>query len=155
MNEHMKEHHLYIDGKRYEADKPSLTGAQLKEIANIPPAYQLYMEEEGDRPDKKIADDESVELKHGEHTRHFFAEPSTYRLIVNKVEKEWPDRYITGAQILGLAGSPPDWVVNELVPGAGEDPEIGPTQSVDLSFKAEPKGIKRFQTRKPKTNPGS
>ena len=78
-----------------------------------------------------------------------------YELIVNKVEHKWPEQYITGAQILELAGSPSDWIVNELVPGGGEDPEIGPTEKVDLSHEAEPKGIKKFHTRKPKTNPGS
>jgi len=67
-----------------------------------------------------------------------------FKLIVNKVEKEWPKQYINGAEILQLAGSPSDWVVNELVPGSGEDPEIAPN---------EPHGVKRFQTRKPKTNP--
>ena len=78
-----------------------------------------------------------------------------YKLIVNKVDHDWPERHINGAQILTLAGSPTDWVVNQLVPGAGEDPEIGPAQSVDLDLQAEPHGVKRFQTRKPKTNPGS
>jgi hypothetical protein len=78
----------------------------------------------------------------------------TYRLIVNKAEKDWPERFISGAQILSLAGSPSDWVVNQLVPGAGEDPEVPPTRDVDLDLQAEPQGIKRFQTRKPKTNPG-
>lgn len=82
-------------------------------------------------------------------------EKKDYKLIVNKVPKEWPERYITGAQILVLAGSPSDWIVNELVPGGGEDPEIGPTQPVDLDLQAEPHGVKKFQTRKPKTNPGS
>ena len=86
--------------------------------------------------------------EHHEHHPHF-------ELIVNKVEKKWPKRYITGAQILTLAGSPPDWIVNQLVPGGGEDPEIGPTDRVDLSFEAKPEGIKKFHTRKPKTNPGS
>lgn len=78
-----------------------------------------------------------------------------YELIVNNDKKDWPERYITGRQILQLAGSPSDWIVNQLVPGPGEDPEIGPDQSVDLDLKAEPEGIKRFQTRKPKTNPGA
>ena len=77
-----------------------------------------------------------------------------FKLIVNKSEKEWPKQFITGAEILHLAGSPPEWVVNQLVPGPGEDPEIGSTQSVDLDPKAEPHGIKKFQTRKPSTNPG-
>jgi len=77
-----------------------------------------------------------------------------YKLIVNKAEKPWPKQFITGAEILVLAGSPPDWIVNEIVPGPGEDPEIAPTQSVDLDQKAEPHGVKKFQTRKPSTNPG-
>jgi len=78
-----------------------------------------------------------------------------FNLIVNKAEKKWADQFITGAQILELAGSPADWVVNQLVPGPGEDPEIAPSQKVALDHKAEPEGIKKFQTRKPKTNPGS
>ena len=78
-----------------------------------------------------------------------------FKLIVNKDEKNWTDQLINGAQILQLAGSPADWVVNQLVPGSGEDPEIGPAQPVDLDLQAEPHGVKRFQTRKPKTSPGS
>jgi hypothetical protein len=61
-----------------------------------------------------------------------------YKLIVNKKEKE----------------SPSDWVVNMLIPDGGEDPEITPSMKADLDLKAAPQGIKKFQTRKPKTNPG-
>jgi len=88
-------------------------------------------------------------MDHQEQQKH------EYELIVNKVPMKWPEQFITGAQILVLAGSPADWIVNQLVPGPGEDPEIQPTQRVDLSPKAEPKGVKKFHTRKPKTNPGS
>ena len=80
--------------------------------------------------------------------------PKEYNLIVNKDEKTWPEQFITSTQILQLAGSPTDWVVNQLVPGPGEDPEIGADQQVDLDHQAPPPGIKKFQTRKPKTNPG-
>jgi hypothetical protein len=76
------------------------------------------------------------------------------KLIVNKEPKTWPEQFITGRDILTLAGSPEDWVVNELVSGPGEDPEIGLDQQVDLSDKSGPGGEKKFQTRKPKTNPG-
>lgn len=82
-------------------------------------------------------------------------ERERYKLIVNREEKDWPERNIKGRQILELAGSPADWVVNQLVPGGGEDPEIDPDEPVDLALEAEPKGIKKFQTRKPKTNPGA
>lgn len=85
-----------------------------------------------------------------EHEKHH-----EFKIIINKAEKEWSEQFITGAQILVLAGSPAEWVVNQLVPGPGEDPEIGPEQRVDVDPKAEPHGIKKFQTRKPATNPGS
>ena len=78
-----------------------------------------------------------------------------FHLIVNKHQHKWPQQFIKASEILVLAESPSDWVVNQLVPGPGEDPEIPPSHSVDLDEKAEPKGVKRFQTRKPATNPGS
>jgi hypothetical protein len=78
-----------------------------------------------------------------------------YKLIVNKVPKDWPDQFITGAQIKNLAGSPVDWIVNQKVPGPGADPEIGDAQRVDLSEKANPSGEKKFVTRKPTTTPGA
>lgn len=81
-------------------------------------------------------------------------EKKEFDLIVNKQNKPWPDQFITGSNIKTLAGSPADWVVNQTVPGPGEDPEIGDTQKVDLDHKAQPHGIKKFTTRKPTTAPG-
>jgi hypothetical protein len=77
-----------------------------------------------------------------------------YKLIVNKAEKPWPNQTISGSEILQLAGSPSDWVVNQLLPGPGEDPDIAPTQKVDLDLQAEPHGVKKFLTRRPATSPG-
>ncbi len=77
-----------------------------------------------------------------------------YKLVVNKKDKTWPDRHIKGSDILHLAESPPDWIVNQLVTGPGQDPEISNDEKVDLDEHSEPKGIKRFQTRKPSTSPG-
>jgi hypothetical protein len=82
------------------------------------------------------------------------AEKHEFKLIVNKRDKEWPEEFITGAEIKKLAESPADWVVNQIVPGPGEDPEISDTQKVDLKEDARPDGIKRFTTRKPTTSPG-
>lgn len=83
------------------------------------------------------------------------AKPHEYKLIVNRKDYQWPKELINGAEIKQLAGSPPDWIVNEIIDGPGEDPEIGDTQDVSLNPETPPKGIKRFITRKPKTNPGS
>jgi hypothetical protein len=75
MAEHDKEHHFFVDAKRYETEKPSLTGAEIKAIAGVTATYQLFLEEEGDQPDRAISDGEAVELKAGEKTRHFYAVP--------------------------------------------------------------------------------
>jgi hypothetical protein len=75
MNEHVKTYHFYVDAKRYETDKSSLTGAEIKAQAGVTPTYQLFLEEEGDHPDRAISDGETVVLKEGEETRHFYAVP--------------------------------------------------------------------------------
>lgn len=78
-----------------------------------------------------------------------------YDLIVNRAEHKWPKEVITGSEIKQLASSPPDWVVNQIVEGPGEDPEVGNDQQVHLDHDAPPKGKKKFTTRKPSTSPGS
>jgi len=79
----------------------------------------------------------------------------TYHLIVNRQSKDWKDEVITGADIRKLSGSPDDWVVNQIVDGPGEDPEIAPLQEVHLALEAKPVGEKKFTVRKPKTAPGA
>jgi hypothetical protein len=75
MSEHPKQYRFFVDAKPYDTDKPSLTGAEVKAIAGITPTYQLFLEEEGETPDRAISDGEAIELKEGEHTRHFYAVP--------------------------------------------------------------------------------
>ena len=75
MSESPKKYHFYVDAKRYETEKSSLTGAEIKAIAAVTPTYQLFLEEEGDQPDKPISDGETVTMKEGEDTRHFYAVP--------------------------------------------------------------------------------
>ena len=66
-------HPFFVDAKRYETAKTALTGAEIKAIANVAPNYQLFLEEEGDRPDKGIGDGEAVSVH--ERVKHFFAVP--------------------------------------------------------------------------------
>jgi hypothetical protein len=70
-----KEYPFYVDANRFVTTHKSLTGAQIKAQAGVTPTYQLFLEEEGDHPDKPISDGESVEMKEGEHIRHFYAVP--------------------------------------------------------------------------------
>jgi len=73
MNEHQKQYHFFVDAKRYETQEASLTGAEIKKIAGLPPTYQVFEEEEGDTPDKPISDAEAVRLDG--KIKHFYAVP--------------------------------------------------------------------------------
>jgi hypothetical protein len=73
MPEEPKLNHFFVDAKKYEIAQAALTGAQIKAIAGVPANYQLFLEEEGDRPDRAIADGEAVNLT--DKVRHFFAVP--------------------------------------------------------------------------------
>jgi multiubiquitin len=73
MTEGQKLNHFFVDAKRYETAQTALTGAQIKAIASVAANYQLFLEEEGDKPDRAIADGEAVNL--AERVKHFFAVP--------------------------------------------------------------------------------
>ena len=73
MTDNQKLNHFFVDAKRYETAQMALTGAQIKAIAGVAANYQLFLEEEGDKPDKAIADGEAVNLT--ERVKHFFAVP--------------------------------------------------------------------------------
>jgi hypothetical protein len=69
----VKHYRFFVDGKQFETDQKSLTGAAIKQKAEVQATYQLFLEEEGDTPDKPIADSEAVDLEGRE--KHFFAVP--------------------------------------------------------------------------------
>lgn len=71
--EHRPQYHFFVDGKRYPTDQTMLSGLQIKTIASVPADYQLFLEEEGDTPDRQISDGEGVHMDHKE--KHFFAVP--------------------------------------------------------------------------------
>jgi hypothetical protein len=75
MNEHERSHtnHFFVDAKRFETEHATLTGLQIKAIAGVSPTYQLFLEEEGDKPDRAISDGEGVSLQ--DEPKHFFAVP--------------------------------------------------------------------------------
>lgn len=68
-----KQYHFFVDAKKYETEHSSLTGADIKRIAGVTATYQLYLEEEGDNPDRAISDGENVTLT--DKDKHFYAVP--------------------------------------------------------------------------------
>ncbi len=58
---------IFINGKKFVASKPVMTGAEIKILGGVPAEYQLFLEVSGPKPDKGVRDDEQVELKSGMH----------------------------------------------------------------------------------------
>ncbi|HEY1697327.1 MAG TPA: multiubiquitin domain-containing protein [Polyangiaceae bacterium] len=74
MSEHPKLYKFFLDAKEFETPDLNRTGAQIKAfIPSIPAVYQLYLEEEGDTPDKPISDSETISLEG--KIKHFYAVP--------------------------------------------------------------------------------
>lgn len=69
-------HHFYVDGKEFSSEKPSLTALEIKTIANVPGEYQLFLETEGDTPDRAISDGEAVAI--GDKPHFFAVPPATF-----------------------------------------------------------------------------
>ena len=53
---------IFVDGKKFSVESPTLTGAQIKQLAERPANYQLFLEQPG-HPDQQINDGEIVKLK--------------------------------------------------------------------------------------------
>ncbi|WP_207004740.1 multiubiquitin domain-containing protein [Trinickia mobilis] len=70
---HAATYHFFVDGKPYATEKTYLSGLEIKNIAGVAGNYQLYLEEQGDTPDRAISDGETVPMDHKE--KHFFAVP--------------------------------------------------------------------------------
>ncbi|HCY15489.1 MAG: hypothetical protein A2Z93_01770 [Curvibacter sp. GWA2_64_110] len=65
--------HFFVDNKKYETEKTSLNGGEIKVIAQVPANYQLFLEAHGNDPDRMISDGESITI--GTPPHHFYAVP--------------------------------------------------------------------------------
>lgn len=76
MTDHPK-YHFFVDTKKYDTDKATLTGAEIKAmIPGFNPTYQLYLEQHGDEPDKPVSDGEAISLDpEGHGIRKFYSVP--------------------------------------------------------------------------------
>jgi hypothetical protein len=68
-----EEYAFFVDAKEFKSPQWSLTGLDIKTRAGVTATYQLFLEEEGDTPDRAISDGEGVDLRH--RVKHFFAVP--------------------------------------------------------------------------------
>ena len=74
-----KKYKFFVDDQKYEVDKRTLSGAEIREIAKIDPNYQLFLEEPGpDKPDRLIANDYSVDLEEPGIEKFYTIPPATF-----------------------------------------------------------------------------
>ncbi|MDR3746234.1 MAG: multiubiquitin domain-containing protein [Acidobacteriaceae bacterium] len=62
MSENPKLYHFYVGEYRFETDKSSLTGAEIKSLAAVTPTHQLFYRDDVNAPDRLIRDTETVEM---------------------------------------------------------------------------------------------
>lgn len=65
--------HYFVDNKKYDTEKPSLTGAEIKAQASVEANYQLFLEAHGNDPDQMISDGHSLAIS--TPPLHFYAVP--------------------------------------------------------------------------------
>lgn len=76
----IEEHHhkvaIRIDHKPYEAPKETMTGLELRALADPPISqdYDSWLEHPGPEDDIKVGDDQPIHLKPG---MHFYISPKT------------------------------------------------------------------------------
>jgi len=70
---------FFVDDKRFEWDKPKITGAQIRELAHIDPNFQLFLEEPGpEKPDRLISNDQEVNLEEPGVEKFYTVPPATF-----------------------------------------------------------------------------
>jgi hypothetical protein len=67
-----------VDGREFETDQRSLTGAQIKALASIDPSFGLFLESRGNRPDQQIADSQTVHLGEPGREQFYAVPPATF-----------------------------------------------------------------------------
>jgi len=73
---HEKDFFFFVDNVKYETEKSTLTGAEIKAmITGFDPSYQLFLEGPGDDPDELITDSKSVSLEKEKGPRRFYTVP--------------------------------------------------------------------------------
>ncbi len=59
---HSTKFHLFVDGDKYDWDKSTITGTELRALAGIPEGAQIFQHVPG-KPDIEIKDDTVVDLE--------------------------------------------------------------------------------------------
>jgi hypothetical protein len=53
---------VLLNGKRIESPAPTITGIQLRLLAQVPAGHPLILESSGEKPDRLLADTDALDL---------------------------------------------------------------------------------------------
>jgi hypothetical protein len=77
-----KEYKFFVNDVKYEVEKRTLSGAEIRVIANVDPNYQIFLEEPGpQKADRLIANDSSIDLEEPGIEKFYTVPPATFGAI--------------------------------------------------------------------------
>jgi hypothetical protein len=120
-----------IEGKEYETRDQYKTGAELKEIGNIPLDTELFLSISKPYQDELIENDKAVDLERPE-TEYFFVKKKLH-FTINKTPFTWYKQYIRGVQIRELGKIDQDDEIYLKIDPPFEDELITDEEKVDLA----------------------
>ncbi len=131
---------LNIEGKEYEWNEQTITGAALKKIADLPAVAELFLIVDDPWDDEPLKDETVVNLGRPEIEK--FLVRRELRFTVNEKPYQWHQQYIRTEQLRKLAAIPEEEDIFLKLDGPDELIEDG--NKVNL---ARP-GLEHFVTRK-------
>lgn len=133
---------LIIEGEKFEWHKQYITSAEIKNLAGIDPAKEIYLSLKEPWDDELISDEERVDLaRPGIEEFHV---KQKLKFILRDKEYEWHKQSITGAQLRKLGNISEKEEIYLEIARPWDDELIKDDTKVDL---ARP-GIERFIARK-------
>lgn len=93
--------HLAINGKKYEWHQEFISGAEVRQLGNIPAEDEIFLAIKKPWEDEPIPNDKQVNLARPE-IEHFYSKDRDFKitLIVNGRPKLWNEKTITFEQVV-------------------------------------------------------
>ncbi|OIN56453.1 hypothetical protein BLX24_24740 [Arsenicibacter rosenii] len=120
-----------IEGKEFETFDQYKTGAELKQIAGIPPETELFLSISKPYQDELIENEKSVNLARPE-TEYFFVKKKLH-FFINGQPFTWYKQYIRGIQIRELGNISADNDIFLDIKEGWQDDQILDDEVVDLA----------------------
>ena len=108
--------HLIINEKNYKWEHQFITGAQVKQLGNIPQSEKLFLAIKRPWEDELILDDTKIDLARPGIEKFYSKQHDDFEhvvIVVNGRPKNWAERKINYEQLVKLAF--PNYVENEAI----------------------------------------